>query len=196
MQDKWAKRLEVLSGHVVRNQCGVEANACAGRNVLDEFRQEGVQVVGSIKNKKVLHTLSLWHESVSKGMGGNAEGMETVLDSILDENIVFLAPTYLKARRNKAFTIMALLGVTKAFKGFKYTRIFVGDEGFALEFECNIGSEDGLFMRGIDLMKVNESGKITSFEVMARPPKAVLQLLELQTNFLRAAGMVPPAKRG
>ena len=31
--------------------------------------------------------------------------------------------------------------MTKAFKRFKYTRAFLGDEGFALEFECNLGKD-------------------------------------------------------
>jgi hypothetical protein len=119
------------------------------------------------------------------------EEMMDLMDQIMADDIVFLAPTYHKERRDKMFTKMALVGVTKAFKAFKYTRAILGDEGFALEFDCTVG-EGGPFMRGVDLVGLNAEGRIVRFEVMARPPKSVLKLLELQTAFMREAGMLPP----
>ena len=47
---------------------------------------------------------------------------------------------------------------------------------------------------GIDLVTLNSEGKVSRFEVMARPPKAVLHLLELQTAFMTEMGMVKPVK--
>ncbi len=116
-----------------------------------------------------------------------------LIDEIMAEEIVFAAPTYHKERRDKMFTKVALVGVSKAFKNFKYTRAILGDEGFALEFECNVG-DGGPFLRGVDLVTLNAEGKIVRLEVMARPPKSVLKLLDMQTAFMREAGMLPPSK--
>ena len=99
-------------------------------------------------------------------MAGDDGRLLEILDEILVEEPLFLAPTYHKERRDKQFIKFALVGVTKAFKRFKYTRAFLGDEGFALEFECNLGKEDGPMMRGVDLVTLNSEGKITRFEVL------------------------------
>lgn len=40
-----------------------------------------------------------------------------------------------------------------------------------LEFKCRIGDE-GPYIRGIDLITLNDEGKIVLLEVMTRPPKA------------------------
>ncbi|CAE7652162.1 unnamed protein product, partial [Symbiodinium pilosum] len=148
------------------------------------FEADGVPVIGQVKSDKANATLLAWHEAIGAGMAGNDGRLLEILDEILIDEPLFLAPTYHKERRDKQFIKFALVGVTKAFKRFKYTRAFLGDEGFALEFECNLGKEDGPFMRGVDLVALNAEGKVTRFEVMARPPKTVLQLLDLQTKFL------------
>ena len=150
--------------------------------------------VGQSVGDSTFGALEKWHHGLSQAFSGNDASMLLMLEDIMDEDVVFLAPTYGKERKNKAFTVMALVGVGKAFKNFKYTRIFIGDKALALEFSCNIETEQGLLFRGIDLITLNDDGKIVRFEVMGRPPKAALKLLELQTAFMRSAGLIPPAR--
>ena len=63
--------------------------------------------------------------------------------------------------------------VVTVFENFKYVSEIVGETDCVLEFEANIGE---LTLRGVDLIKVNEDGKIIDFEVMVRPANA-LQIL-------------------
>lgn len=115
----------------------------------------------------------------------------SAISSLLADDVVFKAPTYLKQRKSKEFTAFALLGVTKVFKDFEYTRKILSRRALALEFSCRIGT-DGLQMRGIDLISFNDSGKITEIEVLARPPNAVMKLQELQADFLSKSGILKP----
>ncbi|CAJ1332302.1 unnamed protein product [Effrenium voratum] len=137
--------------------------------------------------------LHKWHEVVLSQLnspdGGDEQAMMKGLNELFHDDIVFLAPTYLKERKDKKFSMLALLGVSKAFKNFEYTREMVDDKqlSLALEFTCNIGKPDGLVMRGVDLITLDAAtGKAIRFEVMARPPKAVLELLDLQSKFIKS----------
>ncbi|GBG26410.1 Hypothetical Protein FCC1311_026312 [Hondaea fermentalgiana] len=167
-----------------------------GEDVRKIFEADGVDVYnGALTNPGTSRTLDMWHRALECGLKGADQDMLEILEDIMDDNVVFLAPTYWKERRSKEFIKYALVGVTKAFKNFKYTRIFLNDKGFALEFECNVETEDGPFLRGVDMVTVDTAtGKITRFEVMCRPPKAVLKLLDFQTAFMRKMGLIPPAK--
>ena len=165
-----------------------------GEDARSAFLADGVTVIGRLNAPEANSTLLAWHSAIKIGMGGDDGRLLEILDDILIDEPLFLAPTYHKERRDKQFIKFALVGVCKAFKRFRYTRAFLGDEGFALEFECNLGKEDGPFMRGTDLVTLNSEGKVTRFEVMARPPKAVLHLLDLQTTFMEKMGMVKTRK--
>lgn len=197
------RRMRVLGAHLGGPSAAAGASiarektsaAFASQSAQQHMEAQGVKVIGGMTKASAARTLELWHEAVEGGMAGGApEDMLNKLDDVFADDILFLAPTYLKPRRNKEFVKYALLGVSKAFKNFKYTRAFLGDDGFALEFECNIVENDGHFMRGVDLITLNEAGRISKLEVMARPPKAVLKLLDFQTAFLREKGIIPPAK--
>ena len=63
-----------------------------------------------------------------------------------------------------------LTTVATVFEDFKYVREIFGETDWALEFEAKIGE---LTLRGIDLIKLDESGKIIDFEVMIRPANAL-----------------------
>mmetsp|Transcript_20655 Transcript_20655/g.36704 ORF Transcript_20655/g.36704 Transcript_20655/m.36704 type:complete len:202 (-) Transcript_20655:42-647(-) len=174
----------------------IESQCCSGesRDPKAMFEADGVPVIGEMKNPASMRTIAKWHDGIMSGLsGGPEEYLVNILNEIFSEDVLFLAPTYHKERRDKKFVVVALIGVTKAFHNFKYTRVFLGDEGVALEFECNIG-EGGPLARGIDLITLNEQGQISRFEVMARPPKAMLKLLELQSDFMQSRGLIPPRK--
>jgi hypothetical protein len=73
-----------------------------------------------------------------------------------------------------------LTTVVQIFENFHYHRTFIaGSHDVALEFGANIGKWQ---LKGIDLIKFNEAGEMTEFEVMIRPIKALAALGEEMGN--------------
>jgi hypothetical protein len=122
-------------------------------------------------NEHFNKTLSKWHEFVETQ---NAE----ILDGILDENVKFHSPFVWKPKDGKALTTKILTTVTTVFENFYYVREIFGANDWALEFEAKIGE---LTLRGIDLIKLDDEGKIVDFEVMIRPANA-LQILGMEMS--------------
>ena len=63
--------------------------------------------------------------------------------------------------------------MTTVFENFKYVREIFGEKDCVLEFEANVGE---LTLRGVDLIKFGDDGKIIDFEVMIRPANALQAL--------------------
>jgi len=55
-------------------------------------------------------------------------------------------------------------------RNFRYVNEITNDRHLHLEFECTL---DGILINGIDLIELNEEGKITQFKVMLRPLQAI-----------------------
>lgn len=131
-----------------------------------------------------------WKKALAAAFNKDYEEFNRLGDELFADDVVFLPPTYLKARKGKQFTKMALMGVSVLFKDFVYKREFIGPRDIALEFECRCG-EGGPVLHGIDLIELNETGdKIVKFAVMGRPPNAVQKILEHQSKFLKDKGML------
>ena len=113
--------------------------------------------------------LSLWHKFVETNDAA-------ILDSLLAENVQFHSPFVWKPKDGKAITKSILTTVTQVFQDFRYVREILDGNNWALEFEAKIGE---LTLRGVDLIQLNEEGKIIDFEVMIRPANA-LQALGLE----------------
>jgi len=114
-------------------------------------------------------TLSRWHQFVETG---NPE----ILEEILSDDVKFHSPFVWKPKDGKAVTIKILMTVTTVFEDFWYVREIINGQNFGLEFEARLGD---LSLRGIDLIQIDESGRITDFEVMIRPANA-LQVLGIE----------------
>jgi hypothetical protein len=77
-------------------------------------------------------------------------------------------------------TLLVLTTVVQIFENFRYHRTFLaGTHGAALEFSASIGKWQ---LKGIDLIKFDEAGEMTEFEVMIRPVKALQALGEEMGN--------------
>ena len=122
-------------------------------------------------NEHYKNTLSKWHEFIETQ---NPE----ILDEILDDAVKFHSPFVWKPKDGKAMTTKILTTVTTVFADFKYVREIFGANDWALEFEAKIGE---LTLRGIDLIKLDDEGKIIDFEVMMRPANA-LQALGMEMS--------------
>ncbi len=115
--------------------------------------------------------LSLWHKFVETQDA-------TILDELLADNVQFHSPFVWKPKDGKAMTTIILTTVTQVFQEFRYVREILDENNWALEFEAKIGE---LTLRGVDLIRLNEEGKIIDFEVMIRPANA-LQALGLEMS--------------
>lgn len=110
--------------------------------------------------------LSLWHKFVETQDA-------VILDELLAENVQFHSPFVWKPKDGKAITKIILTTVTQVFKDFRYVREILDGNNWALEFEAKIGE---LTLRGVDLIQLNDEGKIIDFEVMVRPANALQAL--------------------
>lgn len=122
-------------------------------------------------NDHFKNTLSKWHEFVQTQ---NAE----ILNEILDDDVKFHSPFVWKPKDGKAMTMKILTTVSTVFEDFRYVREIFGLNDWALQFEAKIGE---LTLRGIDLIKLDDDGKIVDFEVMIRPANA-LQVLGMEMS--------------
>jgi hypothetical protein len=118
-------------------------------------------------------TLDGWHRFV-------ASGDQDLLASLLSEHIVFRSPFVQSPIPGRIASLLVLTTVVQIFENFRYHRTFIaGPHDAALEFAANIGKWQ---LKGIDLIKFNESGEMIEFEVMIRPIKALQALGEEMGN--------------
>ena len=110
---------------------------------------------------QVARTLALWHQMV-------ASQDLTQLNTIVHPDAVFRSPMANSAYKSAPALIMVLTTVIDVFENFQYHRELASDDGLnvVLEFSANVGDRQ---LKGIDLIRFNEDGQITEFEVMVRP---------------------------
>jgi len=118
-------------------------------------------------------TFDDWHRFV-------ATADSALLASLLSDHIVFRSPAVQSPIPGREATLLVLTTVVRIFENFRYHRTFIaGSHDVALEFSANIGQWQ---LKGIDLIKFNETGEMVEFEVMIRPLKALQALSEAMGN--------------
>lgn len=113
-------------------------------------------------------TLAQWHQMVAqRDLSG--------LAALIDEQAVFRSPMAFKPYLGSTAMQMVLHTVITVFEDFNYHREFVSAEGdsVVLEFSARVGDKQ---LKGIDMLRFNEQGKIIEFEVMIRPFSALQAL--------------------
>ena len=116
-------------------------------------------------------TIARWH---------HLRGEPGVLDEILDDDVVFYSPVVFTPQRGKAITTAYLTAAVATFVGdpadasgstsFRYTKQVVAGDTAVLEFETSM---DGKYVNGVDIIRVNDVGRIVEFRVMVRPLQAL-----------------------
>ncbi|WP_038497661.1 nuclear transport factor 2 family protein [Janthinobacterium agaricidamnosum] len=109
----------------------------------------------------VARSLDLWHHMV-------AEKNLDQLHTIVHPDAVFRSPMSISAYATAPALILALSTVIQVFENFTYHRQLASDDGLnlMLEFSANVGDKQ---LKGIDLIRFNDEGRIVDFEVMVRP---------------------------
>ncbi|KGW13852.1 hypothetical protein X899_5381 [Burkholderia pseudomallei TSV 25] len=116
----------------------------------------------------VRQSLERWHAMVA------ARDMSTLAD-IADPNAVFRSPIAHSAYAGAAALTLAIGTVVNVFEEFTYHRQMATDDGLSvvLEFSARVGDKR---LKGIDLIRFDEAGKIVEFEVMVRPASGLQAL--------------------
>jgi len=105
--------------------------------------------------------LSLWHAMIRTGD-------LKALPALLDPQAVFRSPMAHTPYPGAPVVSMILNTVFKVFEDFTYHRELASADGLnvILEFSARVGDKQ---LKGIDMIRFNEQGKIVDFEVMVRP---------------------------
>lgn len=106
-------------------------------------------------------SLAKWHAMIA------ANDLQD-LPRIVHPDAVFRSPMAIHPYQPVAALILALNTVIKVFEDFTYHRQLASDDGLnaVLEFSARVGDKQ---LKGIDLVRFDEEGKIVEFEVMVRP---------------------------
>jgi len=116
----------------------------------------------------VARSLERWHAMIARrDLHGLAE--------IVHPEATFFSPMSISGYAPAPALILALTTVIKVFEDFTYHRQLVSDDGLSvvLEFSARVGERQ---LKGIDLVRFDEQGKIVEFEVMVRPLNALQAL--------------------
>ncbi len=114
--------------------------------------------------------LKTWHRMVkSKDVA--------LLQEIIHPDAVFRSPMAHSPYKGGVALGMALSTVLNVFEDFVYHREFVSDDGLnvTLEFSAVV---NGKHLKGVDLIRFDEDGKVREFEVMIRPMSGLAALGE------------------
>lgn len=125
-------------------------------------------------------SLEQWHKVVFERDFEN-------LYALLDENVVFRTPTLWSPKEGRDVAFFILKSVIEIFEDFKYHREWIDGDSMALEFSATV---EGKGIKGIDLIRWNEEGLITEFEVILRPLNGLQLVFELMSSRLRESGLV------
>ena len=106
-------------------------------------------------------SLKRWHEMIRTG---NLRA----LPDLLEPNAVFRSPMAHTPYPGAQVVTMILNTVFEVFEDFEYHRELVTADGLnvVLEFSAKVGAKE---LKGIDMIRFDEHGKIVEFEVMVRP---------------------------
>ena len=109
----------------------------------------------------VAASLAVWHDMLARRDLAN-------LASIVHPDAVFRSPMAIHPYQPAAALILVLSTVIQVFEDFTYHRQLASDDGLnvVLEFSARVGDKQ---LKGIDLVRFDEAGKIVEFEVMVRP---------------------------
>jgi SnoaL-like domain len=109
----------------------------------------------------VAATLARWHHMVATGNLAD-------LPQLLNPDATFRSPMAFKPYQSAEAVALILRTVLGVFQNFAYHRELYSDDGLnvVLEFSAEVGGKQ---LKGIDLVRFDEQGRIVDFEVMVRP---------------------------
>lgn len=118
----------------------------------------------------VAATLQRWHRMI------DSQDLSR-LPELLHPQPVFRSPMAYKPYESAAAVSLILNTVVTVFEGFSYHRQLASADGLnvVLEFSARVGDRQ---LKGVDVIRFDEAGLITDFEVMVRPMSGLQALGE------------------
>lgn len=126
------------------------------------------------------------HEVIDRWHDYLGSGDPAILDELLHDDCVFISPVVFTPQRGKEVTTMYLLAAGSSLGGedersavtaeggadrsFRYVKKVLAGPHAVLEFETWIGD---VSVNGVDIITIDEEGKIIEFKVMIRPLKGL-----------------------
>jgi hypothetical protein len=125
------------------------------------------------------NNLERWHRAL-------LEQDHDLLREILDDDVELHSPTVGTPKLGKDLVHFILTTVFDVFDDFTYHREWIDSDDMALEFSAKVGDRN---VKGVDLIKWNQEGKIIHFEVAMRPLRGVQALFEEMNSRFEKAGL-------
>ena len=116
----------------------------------------------------VAASLAKWHQMIAAGDLKDLPGL-------IHPDAMFRSPMAFKPYLSAQAVLLILNTVFTIFKSFAYHRQFISEDGLSvtLEFSAEVGDKK---LKGVDLIRFDENGKIVDFEVMIRPFNGLQEL--------------------
>lgn len=116
----------------------------------------------------VAASLAAWHDMVR-------DGDLSKLAAITHPDAVFRSPVAFSPYHSAEALVLALSTASQVFQDFAYHRQFVSADGLnvVLEFSATVAGKQ---LKGVDLIRFDDDGKIVEFEVMVRPASGLQAL--------------------
>ena len=121
----------------------------------------------------ILDVIDRWHDFM-RGDRPDA------LDDLLADDAVMYSPVVFTPQRGKAIVAMYLEAAKATFAAigfdaddgpsFRYVKHVVSGDTAVLEFETEMGSK---YVNGVDIIRLDDTGRIVEFRVMVRPLQAL-----------------------
>ena len=122
-------------------------------------------------------TIDRWHAYLR---GDDPDG----LDALLADDVVFYSPIVYTPQEGKAVAALYLAAAKQTLPGtgatgggttgpgtaFRYIKQVLADDTAVLEFETSV---EGTYVNGVDIIRIDDEGRIVEFRVMLRPLKAI-----------------------
>lgn len=124
--------------------------------------------------------LARWHAYMEH------EGDPALLSDLLADDAVFHSPVVHTPQVGKPVVMAYLVAASHVLgnDSFRYVRELVDWNEIMLEFVTEI---DGIAINGVDIIRFDDTGKISDFKVMVRPLKAINKVWEMMGAQLAAA---------
>lgn len=109
------------------------------------------------------------------------------LGDLLADDVVFRSPAVFAPQPGRAVTTLYLTAAIAVLgPSLRYVDEWYGETSAVLEFEADL---DGIVVHGVDMIRWDDAGRLTSFTVMVRPVKGLQALVaRMQAELARLTG--------
>jgi SnoaL-like domain len=116
---------------------------------------------------------------------GDREALAASVEATLAEDIVFNSPVVFRPYEGREAVMTVLRAVFEVLEDFRYEAELESGARRALIFRARVGDRE---LQGLDLLAMDDDGKVSELTVMVRPMSGMLALAEAMKAQLEAAG--------